>query len=385
MHVYTIALKDITRRKGKMALVVAGLAVGVAALVAILTIVLSFQKGIDKKLDTYGFNIVIYPASSNLSLSYGGMTILGVDTYEVKSLLMADLATIKRSHSADSIAALSPKLLQVVDSKDKKALLVGSDFNQEFLIKKWWRLNGSRPTRPDELVLGQDAAKNLQVKAGDTLKLSGKDFKVAAVLQPTGSQDDSLIFGDLREVQSLYKRGGELSLIEISAKSTADIDAVVKDLKKALPQAAVSSIKQAVQYREKAVGSLARFGLAITAVIMLISGLIVFMTMTSSVRDRKREIGIFRAIGYRQSVVARIILTETLILSLIGGAIGYAAGFGIVFMLPAFLKKFEFSVGLNVPVLILSIVLAVAVGLVASLVPALRAANMDPADALKSL
>jgi len=385
MHVYTIALKDITRRKGKMALVVAGLAVGVAALVAILTIVLSFQKGIDKKLDTYGFNIVIYPASSNLSLSYGGMTISGVDTYEVKSLLMADLATIKRSHSADSIAALSPKLLQVVDSKDKKALLVGSDFNQEFLIKKWWRLNGSRPTRPDELVLGQDAAKNLQVKAGDTLKLSGKDFKVAAVLQPTGSQDDSLIFGDLREVQSLYKRGGELSLIEISAKSTADIDAVVKDLKKALPQAAVSSIKQAVQYREKAVGSLARFGLAITAVIMLISGLIVFTTMTSSVRDRKREIGIFRAIGYRQSVVARIILTETLILSLIGGAIGYAAGFGIVFMLPAFLKKFEFSVGLNVPVLILSIVLAVAVGLVASLVPALRAANMDPADALKSL
>jgi len=368
-----------------MALVVAGLAVGVAALVAILTIVLSFQKGIDKKLDTYGFNIVIYPASSNLSLSYGGMTILGVDTYEVKSLLMADLATIKRSHSADSIAALSPKLLQVVDSKDKKALLVGSDFNQEFLIKKWWRLNGSRPTRPDELVLGRDAAKNLQVKAGDTLKLSGKDFKVAAVLQPTGSQDDSLIFGDLREVQSLYKRGGELSLIEISAKSTADIDAVVKDLKKALPQAAVSSIKQAVQYREKAVGSLARFGLAITAVIMLISGLIVFTTMTSSVRDRKREIGIFRAIGYRQSVVARIILTETLILSLIGGAIGYAAGFGIVFMLPAFLKKFEFSVGLNVPVLILSIVLAVAVGLVASLVPALRAANMDPADALKSL
>ncbi|NCO66191.1 MAG: hypothetical protein AUK32_06480 [Candidatus Aquicultor secundus] len=385
MHVYTIALKDITRRKGKMALVVAGLAVGVAALVAILTIVLSFQKGIDKKLDTYGFNIVIYPASSNLSLSYGGMTISGVDTYEVKSLLMADLATIKRSHSADSVAALSPKLLQVVDSKDKKALLVGSDFNQEFLIKKWWRLNGSRPTRPDELVLGQDAAKNLQVKAGDTLKLSGKDFKVAAVLQPTGSQDDSLIFGDLREVQSLYKRGGELSLIEISAKSTADIDAVVKDLKKALPQAAVSSIKQAVQYREKAVGSLARFGLAITAVIMLISGLIVFTTMTSSVRDRKREIGIFRAIGYRQSVVARIILTETLILSLIGGAIGYAAGFGIVFMLPAFLKKFEFSVGLNVPVLILSIVLAVAVGLVASLVPALRAANMDPADALKSL
>jgi len=385
MHVYTIALKDITRRKGKMALVVAGLAVGVAALVAILTIVLSFQKGIDKKLDTYGFNIVIYPASSNLSLSYGGMTISGVDTYEVKSLLMADLATIKRSHSADSVAALSPKLLQVVDSKDKKALLVGSDFNQEFLIKKWWRLNGSRPTRPDELVLGRDAAKNLQVKAGDTLKLSGKDFKVAAVLQPTGSQDDSLIFGDLREVQSLYKRGGELSLIEISAKSTADIDAVVKDLKKALPQAAVSSIKQAVQYREKAVGSLARFGLAITAVIMLISGLIVFTTMTSSVRDRKREIGIFRAIGYRQSVVARIILTETLILSLIGGAIGYAAGFGIVFMLPAFLKKFEFSVGLNVPVLILSIVLAVAVGLVASLVPALRAANMDPADALKSL
>lgn len=383
MHVYNIALKDITRRKGKMALVVAGLAVGVAALVAILTIMLSFQQGIDKKLDTYGFNIVIYPASSNLSLSYGGMAISGVDTFEVKSLSMGDLAAVKRIRG--DIAAISPKLLQVVDVKGKQALLVGSDFSQEFLIKKWWRFDGKRPSRSDELVLGQDAAKNLGVKDGDRLALSGKNFKVAAVLHPTGSQDDGLVFGDLKEVQSLYKRGGELSLIEVSAKSNADINAVVGDLEKALPQAAVSSIKQAVQYREKAVGSLARFGLAVTAVIVLISGLIVFTVMASSVSDRKREIGIFRAIGYRQSIVARIVLTETVILSLIGGVIGYAVGFGTVFVVPVFLKKFELSVSLNIPVLILSIVLAVVVGLLASIIPAKRAANMDPADALKSL
>jgi len=368
-----------------MALVVIGLAVGVAALVSIVTIMLAFQKNIDSQLDEYGFNIVVYPASSNLSLSYGGMDISGVDTYEVTALTERDVAKIESMKDAGRIKTLSPKLLQAVDVNGKKALLVGIDFEREFQVKKWWRLDGERPSEPREIILGADAAKNLKLAAGDELKLADKKFKVSGILQDTGSQDDGLIFGDLGEAQALYGRAGELSLIELSAKNSNYIDEVVKNLEETLPGATVSSIKQAVKYKEKAMGSLAGFGLAITAVIVMISGLIVFMTMTSSVNERKREIGIFRAVGYRRSSVATIILIEALVLSLIGGIAGYFIGFGAVYLLPVIMQKIDLIVDYNTAVLIMAVGLAVVVGLASSLMPARRAANMDPSDALKSL
>lgn len=368
-----------------MALVVIGLAVGVATLVAIITAMLSFQANIDKKLDTFGFNIVIYPSSSNLSLSYGGLTVSGVDTYGVRPLTVDDVKKIERMPSAGKIAAVSPKLLQVAEIKGNRALVVGTDFSRELLIKKWWHIIGKSPARSNEVVAGTDAAKNLGLKIGDNIKFSGRLFKVVAILKGTGSQDDGLIFADLKQVQDLSGQKGNLSLIEISAKSSGDIDSVVADLEKTLPETSVSSIKQAVKYKERAVGSVARFGLAVSAIIIVISGLVVFTTMTSSVSDRRREIGIFRAIGYRQSTVARVIFTEALILSAVGGILGYIIGFALIYVLPILIKKVELTVSINFSVLALSIGLAIVIGIIASLIPARRAANMDPADALKAL
>lgn len=386
MYLRTIALKNIVRRKGKMAMVVAGLAVGVATLVAIVTLMLAFQKNIDKKLDTFGFNIVIYPASSNLSLSYGGMQVSGVDTYEVKNLTEADLKKIAGIKDADKISAASPKILQVLDIKGEQALLVGVDFTRELQIKKWWKFLGKKPAGADEIIIGQDAARALKVQAtGQKIDLGGKTFTVAAILQDTGSQDDGLIFADLHQVQTMFNRGDELSLIEVAAKTSGDIDTVVKNIESSLPQASVQSIKQAVEYKEKAAGSLVSFGLSITAIIILISGLIVFTTMMSSVSDRRREIGIFRAIGYRQAVISKIVLLEALILSLIGGVIGYLVGFGAVYVLPAAIENLELIINPNFVVLALSVGLAVLVGIVSSFIPARRAATMDPAEALKSL
>lgn len=385
MHIHTIAIKNIIRRKSRMALVIIGLAVGVATLAAIVTAMLSFQANIDKKLDTFGFNIVVYPSSSNLSLSYGGMTVSGVDTYGVRPLTVDDIKKIKRIPSAGKIAAVSPKLLQVAEIKGNRALIVGTDFSRELLIKKWWHIVGKNPAGPNEVIAGADAAKNLGLKIGDGVRFSGKTFKVAAILKGTGSQDDGLIFADLKQVQDLFGQKGNLSLIEISAKSSGDIDSVVKDLEKTLPETSVSSIKQAVKYKERAVGSVARFGLAVSVIIIVISGLVVFTTMTSSVSDRRREIGIFRAIGYRQSTVARVIFTEAFILSTVGGTLGYIIGFALIYVLPILIKKVELTVSINFSVLALSIGLAIVIGVTASLIPARRAANMDPADALKTL
>jgi putative ABC transport system permease protein len=89
--------------------------------------------------------------------------------------------------------------------------------------------------------------------------------------------------------------------------------------------------------------------------------------------------------GYRKSSVARIILTEALAVSVVGGIVGYVVGFGSTYALPQVVRSIELPVEASSSVFLLALAIAVLVGLVSSVMPARRAANMNPADALKSL
>ncbi|MBI4733447.1 MAG: ABC transporter permease [Rubrobacteridae bacterium] len=399
MDLRDIALKNIWRRKGKTILVVIGIALGIASLVAILTLVLSFQREIDNKLASLGYNIVVHPLSSNLSLDFGGIEVAGVETYETVSLSNEDAAKIRRS-APGSIKAISPKLLYSTKLKNNQVLFAGTDLEQEAHIKPWWGLNAKAgETNPAKLVAGYDVAKKLVLAKGDVLKIGGSSMEVAAILRQTGSQDDGIIFADIETVRQIrnnsnIKSGNvlqapdqakDISVIEIALARDADVNAVIGKIRKALPYASITSIEQAVQYREKAVGSIASFGLMITAAIVLISGFIVFFIMSSSVSDRRREIGIFRAVGYRQSVIARIILMEAFFQSAIAGAIGYAGGFGLLYMLQQILKGAESSVIVSFPVLLFSLALAISVGTAASLPATLKAIKVSPAEAMKDI
>lgn len=385
MKLRTIAIRNIMRRKGKVALIVAGLAVAVATFVSIISVASAFRGSVDKQLNEYGFNIAVYPKTDQLSLSYGGMTISGVSSYRAKPLGDSDLTKIN-SVGGRRIRVVSPKILQVVRVKDRQALLAGIDFASERRIKNWWQIGfGLFPKQPNEVLVGDAAAGKLNIKTGDNLLLSGKEFRVAGILFQTGSQDDNLIFANFDTVRRTFGRGHEVSLVELAAMKSDDVTALTAVLKKKLTGATVSSISQAVKFKENAMSELVKFGLAITGIIVFISALIVFTTMASSVNERRQEIGIFRAIGYRQSKIAWIIFTEVLIVSLAGGIIGYLFGFGLARVIPLFDKTFKVLVAPSALFLLISVAMSIIIAMAASAIPAWRAANLDPIESLKNM
>jgi putative ABC transport system permease protein len=234
--------------------------------------------------------------------------------------------------------------------------------------------------------LGSDAAKTLNVMSGEEIELNGETFKVAGVLDQTGSQDDALIFAPLKKAQKLLGKEGRITLVEVAALcSGCPIGDMVVQIAEKLPDAKVSAIQQVVESRLHALDQFRRFAFGVAAVVVFIGALIVFVTMMGSVNERTTEIGVFRAIGFRQSHIMRIILLEAFLVSLLAGLLGYAAGMGAAkFALPAMAEGKNALLVWDTTVAFGSVALAMLVGTLASLYPALHASRLDPTEALRA-
>jgi putative ABC transport system permease protein len=161
---------------------------------------------------------------------------------------------------------------------------------------------------------------------------------------------------------------------------------MVQQLSGALPNAKVMAIQQVVKGRMETIAQFKKFSYSISAVVVMIGGLVVLVTLMGSVRERTEEIGIFRAIGFRRSDVMRIVFLEAAIVSSIAGLLGYGLGQGsTLFGMRLFFDNFSMNYVVDLPLAAASIIMAVLVGLAASAYPALMAARLDPNDALRSL
>jgi len=380
----TIALNNLRRRRGKAALVVLSLAIGVATVVSMLAVTAALKADTERKIDQFGANILVLPRSDDLALSYGGVAV-GVSS-TVQELSAGDADAIRTIKSSENISVVAPKLLSAVEVEGVRALLVGVDFRQELLLKKWWILKGQKPESPDQLILGHEAADRLQAAPGSMLQILGKPFRVAAVLETVGNQEDSLIYADLATVQGLLGKPGRVSLVEVSALcSTCPIEEIVAQIGQKLPQARVTALSQVMKSREQTVEQLSNFSLAVSAVVLLVGGLVVLTTMMSSVSERTREIGVFRAVGFRRSHVVRILLAEATVLSLLSGLIGWAVGTAGSSVVASQVARLEVPVGWDPLLALVATALALLVGVLGSLYPTLRASALDPAEALRSI
>jgi len=386
MKLKDISINNLRRRKGKVLFLIVGLTIGITTVVTLISITRMMNEDISKKLDEFGANILIIPRSDDLSLSYGGMSIGGV-AIDAQTLKDSDVPKIRQIEVRENVSTVSPKLIGVMEIERKKVPLMGVHFGEESRLKKWWRVHGAVPKNREEVLLGNEVAVRLFKSAGDNLAINGKAVRISGVLDETGSQDDFLIFGDLTFVQEVMKKPGALSLIEVSAFcNTCPIEEIVRQISEKLPHAKVTAIKQTLQTKMEAIDHFKKFSVAISIIVLLIGSLIVFTNMMASVNERKREIGIFRAIGFRKSHVVRIIFLEALMVGLTAGMIGYLLGLGVSQIVGPMVTGMKGGKVFFDPVLgVGAIFLSSLIGILSSTYPSVHASKMDPTTALRAL
>ena len=420
MRLHDISLNNLKRRKAKAAFLIIGLLIGVTTAVTLITLTRVMEEDMGKKMDQLGANILIVPKSHDLALSFGGLQLSGV-SLDVKPLHSEDIKKIQKIKNNENLSIVAPKLIGALALGGKDIFLAGVDFNEELRLKRWWKIAPLTAMVPmekmahgpagdmimahapetaaksawqlkdelqeNDLLAGATVARLLGLSEGKSLEIRGETFQVRAVLEETGSQDDLLLFADLLEVQKVLGRKGELSLIEVAAFcNTCPIEEMVQQLGETLPGAKVTAIKQAVESRMETVKHFRRFSLGISGIVLFIGSLIVFTTMMASVNERTREIGIFRAIGFRKRHIVQVILLEAFLIGLLAGLLGYATGVGFSRLtLPFFLQSPGVSIPWDYTMIMLATGLSVLLALLASTYPALRAARMDPTEALRAI
>ena len=385
MKLIDVALRSLRRRSGKMLLLVLGLSLGVATVVALISLNESMRSQVATTLDEYGANILIVPQANDLAVSYGGVTVASA-SFDVGELRLEDLAAIDTIKNVANISILSPKLLSAAEVQGRTILVAGVRFSDELLLKQWWEIDGAPPASPDEALLGYRVAEELGVEAGDEVRIYGITLHIAGILRENGSQDDDIIFADLGTVQAAIGRPGVITLAEVAALCTAcPIEEMVIQISEVLPQARVTALRQAVALRMETADQLSRFGLVVSVIVVLIGTLVVLTTMLSAVGERKQEIGLMRALGFRRRHIARVILSEAAMVSVVGGIVGWGLGvLGAALLLPRLVDP---QAALSVtPLLVAGSVLgALLIGLLGAIYPALQAAKLDPTTALRAL
>ena len=395
MKLYNIAVNNLIRRKVKMLFLVLGLVIGVGTIVTLYTITTEMEHQVGDTFDQIGANILILPKSDNLSLSYGGVPVTGI-SFDVKEL---DDSTIDRIHTIknnENIAIVSPKLLGGVGVENDKNLVLGVEFEKELRMKKWWKIRTKESldqpldkaynlqVKENEVLLGAQTATKFNKKPGDSIKIEEKEYTVKGVLEDMGVEEDQAIIMTLPVVQQILNKPGVFNLVEVAALcNTCPIEDIVIQLSAKLPEARVAAVKEAVEAREKIVGQFSSFAMATSIVVLLIGSLIVVLTMMSSVSERTREIGIFRAIGFRKSHVARIILIEAAIISVIGGVLGFVLGTVAADLAAPMIAQMDLNITWDPTLGLQAVGLAIVIGLISSIIPVIQAAKLDPNDALR--
>ncbi len=375
-------LKNIKERLGPSGVTV----LGVAGVVMVFVGVLSIAAGFTRTLSSTGdpTNVLVLRSGSDTEMTSG----LSLEQTRV----IADGPGIKAS---------SAELFVIVDLNKRST---GTTANvpmrgvepAAYDVRRKVEMIEGRRFEPgkNEIIAGEAAAaEEAGLEVGKTLKLGQTEWQVVGIFSTGGTAEDTELWTDVKVLQPAYRRGSSFQSVHLRLRSEDGFD----ELKKVLtddPRLNVKVILEAEYYAGQS-SLLSSFIQGVGILIGLLMGFgAVFgalNTMYSAVSTRSREIATLRALGFNSGPVVISVLVESVLLSLAGGIIGAVLAYLLFNGFRAATLNFQtftqiaFAFAVTPPLLVGGIVYALVMGFVGGLFPAIRAARMPVASALREL
>jgi len=406
---FTTALHALSSSKLRSMLTILGVLIGVAAVTSIMSLGRIQQNMQGEAFASLGSNLIyVMPGASSAMGMRGTMG-------SAATLTLEDAAAIARY--APSVAAVAPTVQTTAQMKaggENLGSTVAGVTPEYQWVNNLAVAEGSFISELDYkgrsrvVVLGSQLAENLfgsMNPVGQTMRINGHQFRVIGVLQSKGTSfgmEDLVAYAPLSTVQStlvaqqVSSLGYSVSAISVQAKSGDAIDSAKEEITNLLRQRhhlregeeedfTVMSMEAISSIAGQILGIVQLILAAIAGISLLVGGIGIMNIMLVSVTERTREIGLRKAVGAKRRDILMQFLTESATLSFCGGAIGVALGWLIVKIASVVAANFGFAFSAMVSgdVIALAVGVSILVGIVSGIYPAIRAARLDPIEALR--
>ncbi len=386
----TFAFKNIKQKKTQSLLTIVGIVIGVLAMVSLISLGYGVQNYIHEEMMKMGSNkITILP-----------MKQFGVPPSHL--FTKKDVKVVERVKGVDAIMYGwfgsceieyngEKKLVSYFYATPSKLREVYKDSGYDIEKGRWLEDNDKYAC-----VIGYGTAHNLfdrEIKVGDVVKIKDKKFRVVGILKEVGNQqDDNSIILNIDIGEKLFGNKDKYNIIVVTVKEGEDIDKVTEDIKEALKKSlgdedfSVLTAEQLAERISSILGVITIFVVGVAAISLLVGAIGISNTMHMSILERRRDIGILKALGAETTDILAIFVIESGFLGLFGGIIGLVLGIVMAKGVEILAHKMGYlmvnawiSWELIVGILIFSFL----VGVISGYFPARSGAKLNPIETLR--
>jgi len=363
-------LKNLSRRKGRTILTIVGISIGVAAIVALGAMTEGMRAG---------YSAMTQGSKADLVLTKEGamdITMGGMEESAANQLL-----------AWPEVASVDGMLLGNVKAEDAPYFFIfGYDpagFSiAHFRVVEGQGLTDVRHVRGKPLILGQSAAQSMNKGVGDTFRLTGGAFRIVGIYETGDGFEDNGAVIPLEEAQALLLKPRRVSMFYLRLRDPAGESRLRTRVERHFDDIIVSTTSEFAD-QQLMVQYLEVFAWSISGLAVIIGGVGMTNTLLMSVFERTREIGLLRSLGWRRFRVFKLILGESLTLSLLGGLIGIGLGIAGVSLTSGFMGGLDIMGAEYSPELFArALVTMLALGLIGGIYPTWWASRLSPLEAL---
>lgn len=364
----------ILKRKSRMIIAILSIIIGATVVSGLSSIYLDIPRQLSQEFRRYGANLLFVSSDSEASLSED------------------DFKLVEKTLASKEITGLSAFKYQTVKFNENPIVFCGTTLSEVKKTHPYWYVDGKYPTKKNEVLVGQEIANQFRFKVGETYTFIGEtseagnvttSVKVSGILQ-TGGQEEAIMYGDKKIIKKLFPNEEfQFDLIEASIpKNEKQLKSIGQKVKTVTDGRVNFELAKKITSSEAKVSQkLTTLIFFVTIIVLLITLICVGTTMMSVVQERRKEIGLKKALGADNRSIVLEFLGEACVLGGLGGGFGIILGyfFSRVVGLQVFGRIVDFPIWLIPITLFISLVITI----LACFIPVKSALSVDPAIVLK--
>ena len=363
---------SLIRRRSRMLVALLAIAIGSTVLSGLLTIYYDIPRQMGTVFRSYGANLIFRPAESESKIT------------------QEQIGAIKQVIDPEKLVGFAPYIYQSAKVNEQPYMIAATDLASAKSNSPYWLIRGDWPHNKKEVLIGHEISRNIELSVGDTFivntpKPNGdvtvNECTVSGIVT-TGGVEEEFIFMSLEDIKGIIGYDDQFDVIECSIDGNQEyLKSIADTVSKQVSGITPRLVKRVTESQDVVLNKLQALVWIVTIIVLFLTMICVTTTMMAVVAERRKEIGLKKALGASNSSVVKDFMGEAVMLGLIGGILGVVLGY--VFANNVSISVFAREVSFPVQLAPFTVIASIIITIVSCLFPVRATVDIDPALVLR--